>query len=144
MQIFRFGFSDISHYQQSYKIRTRVFLEEQQADPEVERDHEEDSHYYLLILEDKPVATARWRETKEGIKLERFAMLEEYRNQGYGGFLLDVVMADVIGLGKKVYLHAQLRAIDFYKRKGFVTMGDQFSEAGILHYKMFLQPDKFS
>jgi predicted GNAT family N-acyltransferase len=138
LSVLRFNYSDTELYRQSYQIRKIVFLEEQKADPEVELDHEEECRYYLLVIDNQPVATARWRETKEGIKLERFAILEDYRKLGYGSFLLDEVMADVIGLGKKIYLHAQVQVVDFYRRKGFIPGGKSFSEAGILHFKMSL------
>lgn len=121
-------------------IRTRVFVEEQKVDRELEYDHEEESYFYLLYFDGNPVATARWRETEKGIKLERFAMLKEYRNKGLGTELLKAVLEDVGKLGKRVYLHSQLKAVSYYEREGFEKVGERFTEAGIEHYQMELKP----
>lgn len=133
-----FEFSDKDSYQISIDIRTKVFIEEQGVDPAIEREFEETATYYLLFIGQKPVATARWRPTKEGIKLERFAMLSDYRNQGYGSLLLDRVLADVIPYNLTIYLHAQENAVNYYMRRGFTIQGESFSEANIIHYNMVL------
>ncbi|MBM3434844.1 MAG: GNAT family N-acetyltransferase [Bacteroidetes bacterium] len=120
----------------SNKIRTEVFVKEQNVDPVLEYEHEEEGHFYLMFIDDEPVATARWRMTKNGIKLELFAMLKEYRNQGLGSALLSEVMNDVMFQKQKIYLHSQLKAVSFYERAGFVKKGETFKEAGIDHYLM--------
>jgi predicted GNAT family N-acyltransferase len=135
-----FSFSDNTHMDVANEIRRKVFVEEQQVSREEEYDSfEESSIHYLVSLNDIPVGTARWRITKDGIKLERFAVLKEYRNSGAGTVILKKVLDDVIPLDKKVYLNAQLTAINFYLKAGFETEGDEFIEANIRHYKMVLQ-----
>ncbi|MFO7613953.1 MAG: GNAT family N-acetyltransferase [Bacteroidales bacterium] len=121
-------------------IRHEVFVKGQNVDPAIEYEHEEESRHYLLFIDEKPAATARWRETESGIKLERFATLEEYRNRGFGAALLKEILNDIIPLNKKIYLHSQLTAVKFYERYGFVKEGDIFYEANIGHYKM-TRPD---
>ena len=123
-------------------IRTRVFVIEQKVDPALEYEFEEESHHYLLFLDDKPVAAARWRETDEGIKLERFATLKEYRNQGLGARILKEIMNDILPLGVPIYLHSQLKAVPFYERRGFEKSGGIFWEANIPHYLMYYRPAK--
>ena len=118
-------------------IRQQVFVEEQKVDPELEYDEFEDvAVHYLIYVEKEPVATARWRETDKGIKLERFATIRAFRNQGLGALLLQDVMEDVVSLGKKIYLHSQILAIPFYERHGFEKIGEQFTEAEIEHFEM--------
>ncbi|MCK4568816.1 MAG: GNAT family N-acetyltransferase [Bacteroidales bacterium] len=119
------------------KIRQKVFVEEQNVDSVLEYDeYESVALHYLLYVEGLPVATARWRETAKGIKLERFATLASHRNKGLGAILLQDIMDDNLPKGKKIYLHAQLRAIPFYERHGFVIIGEQFIEADIEHFEM--------
>lgn len=139
VEIVRFGFQDQKIFDICSSIRTRVFVEEQKVDRELEYDHEEESHFYLLYFGGNPVATARWRETEKGIKLERFAMLKQYRNKGLGTELLKAVLEDVSKLGKRVYLHSQLKAVSYYERAGFEKVGERFTEAGIEHYQMELK-----
>jgi predicted GNAT family N-acyltransferase len=122
------------------EIRRKVFVEEQKVSREEEYDSfEESSIHYLVFLNETPIGTARWRITKEGIKLERFAVLKEYRNTRAGGAVLKQVLEDVIPLDKKIYLNAQITAINFYLKAGFVKEGNEFIEANIRHYKMSLQ-----
>ena len=139
IEVKRFSFEDKELAEKAFAIRRKVFVDEEGVDPELEYDREEEAHHYLLILGEKPIATARWRETEKGIKLERFAVLPEYRNRGLGGIILKEVMKDVISLGKEVYLHSQLKAVPFYERNGFVKEGPVFYEAGMGHFLMKLK-----
>jgi len=139
-EIKRFSFQDKELFDLALAIRTMVFVEEQGVDPALEYDHDEPAHHYLLLLAGKPVATARWRETDKGIKLERFAVPAGFRNRGFGEIILKEVLKDVIPLEKPVYLHSQVRAVPFYRRNGFYTSGEPFTEAGIVHFLM-VYPD---
>ncbi len=136
IEIKRFGFSDASLFCLARKIRYDVFIVEQQVPEELEYEHEEESHHYLLLMDGTPIATARWRETPNGIKLERFAVPLKFRNEGLGSILLKRVMEDVLPLGKPIYLHAQVAAAHYYMKAGFIREGSVFEEAGIQHYKM--------
>jgi predicted GNAT family N-acyltransferase len=84
------------------------------------------------------VGTARWR-IKDGnkIKLERFAVLKDYRGKNIGKALVQSVLAD-LPEGFEVMLHAQTHALEFYGKMGFEAYGDLFEEAGIQHYAMRL------
>ena len=135
-EVKRFSFNDKDLAKQAFEIRRKVFVEEEGVDPDLEYDHEEEAQHYLLLLGGKALATARWRETDKGIKLERFAVLPEFRNRGLGGIILKEVINDVVPLGKAIYLHSQLRAVPFYERHGFVKEGEIFYEAGMGHYLM--------
>jgi predicted GNAT family N-acyltransferase len=135
-EIKRFSFQDPELAEKAFAIRREVFVAEQGVDPALEYDKEEEAHHYLLLLAGKPIATARWRETERGIKLERFAVLPGFRNRGIGEIILGEVLKDVLPLEKPVYLHSQARAVPFYQRNGFFTVGDMFTEAGIDHYLM--------
>lgn len=136
IKVIRFTFDDHEFADQAFAIRKKVFVDEQGVDPVIEYEHEEQAHHYLLMISDKPVATARWRETEKGIKLERFAVIKEFRNRGIGELILKEVMVDVIPLNKMIYLHSQARAVPFYERNRFVKEGKLFLEAGIEHYYM--------
>ncbi len=126
--------------EQANQIRQKVFVEEQNVDPVLEYDeHESMALHYLLSVESMPAATARWRETDKGIKLERFATLLSHRNKGLGAILLQDILEDVIPLGKKIYLNSQIKAIPFYERHGFMKIGEKFTEAEIEHFEMILQ-----
>ena len=121
----------------AFAIRQKVFVEEQKVDKEEEYDEfEQSSIHYLVLVDEKPVGTARWRITKDGLKLERFAVLKEFRNAKAGRTVLLKVLEDVSPLGKKIYMNAQLSAMKFYEREGFVAEGEMFIEANIQHFRM--------
>ncbi len=122
-----------------YEIRQRVFVEEQEVDHELEYDEFENTSTHFIAFSDQtPVGTARWRKTPNGIKLERFAVLDSHRGNGIGGAIVEAVLQD-IPEAETVYLHSQLLATSLYGRFGFKEEGDQFEEAGIMHYKMVLK-----
>lgn len=140
IEIKEFSVDNLDLYAKALEIRTRVFVDEQKVPPEHEYDEfEPESQHYLLFKNDEPIATARWRTTPKGIKLERFAMLPQFRNLGIGSILLQHIIKEVSVLGKTIYLHAQLKAVSYYSRAGFIKKGDVFSEAGIEHYIMELR-----
>jgi predicted GNAT family N-acyltransferase len=137
LKILSFKSDDKTLTDQALAVRTRVFVEEQKVDPALEYDqYEEVSTHYLMLDDETPVATARWRETEKGIKLERFAVLSHYRNQGIGGLILKKVLCDVWPLNKTIYLNSQIKAVPFYERHGFVKSGEPFMEANMEHYRM--------
>jgi predicted GNAT family N-acyltransferase len=122
---------------QASSIRQKVFVEEQQVDPAEEYDEfEQTSRHVLLTYNGHCIGTARWRHTEKGVKLERFAVLKDYRGRGAGSAILDEVLKEALVPQKMVYLHAQLPAMNMYRRAGFSEVGELFYEAGLAHYKM--------
>lgn len=123
-------------------IRTRVFIEEQACPPEEEWDAFDDiSRHVIGRVDGRPAATARWRtvpfDGKLAAKLERFAVLPEYRGRGYGRDLVAYVIEDARRAGFSLFvMHAQAHLEAFYRSFGFEPVGEPFSEAGIPHIKM--------
>ena len=135
--IVRFDYADTALFEKAIGIRTDVFVKEIHIDPKLECDeYDATAHHYLLSENNIPLATARWRETSKGIKLERFAVPAIHRNKGLGTILLKEVLKDVIPSSKLIYLHSQHTAVNLYLKNGFKIMGDAFEEAGIKHYYM--------
>lgn len=135
--------TDKAAFDQAVQIRKKVFVIEQKVDPNDEYDQfEETSHHFLAKLDGKPAGAARWRMTEKGIKLERFAVLKEFRGKGIGQALVSAVLEDLrsysLSDGQVVYLHAQLNAVSLYSKFGFRPVGDLFEECNIQHYKMEL------
>ena len=117
------------------RIRRQVFIEEQNVPEDMEWDeHDSSSTHFLATLDNKVIATAR---LKTDGQIGRMAVLAEYRNKGIGSKLLKFVLLTAKQQKqKKVYLHAQVSAIPFYKKHGFTACGDIFYEANIPHREM--------
>ena len=122
-----------------FAIRRKVFVIEQNFPPELEWEFEDESTHFLATVDDTPAGAARWRKTDKGYKLERFAVLQEFRGLGVGQELVKTVLADLPVDAMYVYLHAQIQPIGLYQKLGFETTGPEFEEAGIRHYKMVLK-----
>jgi predicted GNAT family N-acyltransferase len=121
---------------QVFALRRAVFVDEQGVPAELEYIGDESAQHFLATGDGHPCGTARWRRTAGGFKLERFAVLPEFRKMGVGAALLNAVMADLPDDPVPVYLNAQLSAVGFYERYGFRRVGDVFEEAGLEHQKM--------
>lgn len=117
-------------------IRYLVFVEEQQVPLELDFDGRDPMCTHVLAYEDKGIAVGTGRIQDDG-KIGRMAVLREYRGQGYGKSMLEMLMniARERGLGG-VYLDAQEVALQFYLRCGFTPEGDTFMDAGIPHRRM--------
>jgi predicted GNAT family N-acyltransferase len=134
-----FKVNDQDNLEKVFAIRRKVFVEEQECPPELEWEYEDESVHFLATVNGIPSGACRWRRTDKGYKLERFAVLKEYRGNGVGQALVKNVLSDLPADAKYVYLHAQLSAIGLYEKFGFEKSGNQFEEAGIQHYKMLLK-----
>ncbi len=123
-----------------FSIRRTVFVNEQNCPPEIEWEHEDESVHFLALVNGIPAGAARWRLTSEGLKLERFAVLKEFRGAGIGRALVAAVLGDLPPAAGTIYLNAQISAVGLYEKFGFVIEGEQFEEAGIMHYRMVKKP----
>jgi len=121
------------------EVRRIVFINEQDCTPECEWEYEEESIFFLATFDEKPCGVSRWRKTDEGYKLERFAVLKEYRRRGIASALMTFTLADLPDEATYVYLNAQIYAMGLYAKFGFVPVGKEFEEVGIPHLKMVRQ-----
>jgi len=125
----------------AHKIREEVFVKEQNVPFAEEYDeYEQTSVHFLAFYEGKPCGTARWRFTENGIKLERFAVLREFRNKKVGQAIIENILQDIKSTTeisqKMIYLHAQVQVVGFYEKFGFQKIGETFQECNIWHFKM--------
>jgi predicted GNAT family N-acyltransferase len=113
-----------------------VFCDEQGVSRMEEFDGlDETCRHFLASVEQLRVGTARMRSLETGeTKIERVAVLKEYRGLGIGRMLMRQIM-DQIGAAPMV-LNAQFHTKAFYKGLGFTAVGEVFDEAGIDHVKM--------
>ena len=139
IEIKKFQFENRELMKTAHNIRRKVFVIGQNCPEEIEWEFEEESTHFLVLDNKEAVATARHRETENGYKLERFAVLESKRSNGYGHIVLKEILEDLSNFNGNIYMHAQLDVIPFYEKMGFEKEGDLFVEANIMHYKMVLK-----
>ncbi|OUL60734.1 GNAT family N-acetyltransferase [Flavobacterium sp. AJR] len=119
----------------AFFIRRQVFVEEQHVSVERESMDDNESVHYLATYNELPAGAARYRKTEKGTKIERIAVLKNYRGKGIGEALLLKILDDV-KLEEKIYLHAQVVAKQFYIKNGFKETDNYFVDAGIEHLEM--------
>lgn len=121
------------------QLREAVFIVEQKVSREDECDGQDPQCLHVLARssEDRrPIGTGRITPTG---KIGRMAVLPDWRGRGVGSAMLQALVDLARSRNMtRLYLHAQLSAIAFYERHGFVVSGPQFEEAGIEHRKMQL------
>ena len=118
-----------------FEIRLAVFVEEQNVPIEEEHDeHDETALHFLATLDDKPIGTARVLLKASTAKITRVAVLRTARGHGIGAALMRHIESAVPV--HRFTLGAQLHALPFYERLGYVAEGKVFMEAGIPHRHM--------
>ena len=121
-------------------IRQQVFRNEQNVPFEEDEIYEEEieSKTYLVYLKDKPIGTIRYRLVNDEYKIERFAILKEYRGKGYGKQAFNFFVEQIAAKFNPctITLNSQEPVIGFYEKCGFEQIGEMFVEAGINHIKM--------
>ncbi|MDQ3205253.1 MAG: GNAT family N-acetyltransferase [Pseudomonadota bacterium] len=117
-------------------VREPVFVEEQKVPLELEWDELDPHCHHVLARDGDGAAIGTGRLTPER-KIGRMAVLAPWRGRGVGDALLTALMAQARRLGwREISLHAQVSAIAFYARHGFLSYGPRFEEAGIQHQSM--------
>jgi ElaA protein len=128
--------------EQALAIRLAVFVEEQGVSLAQEIDGHDDAARHLLALRDgEPVGTLRLRWVDHGrvVKIERVAVLARARGAKIGQALVEAALATARAAGAEAaLLHAQISVQGFYARLGFVAIGPEFVEDGIMHIAMSL------
>jgi predicted GNAT family N-acyltransferase len=122
------------------EVRRLVFQEEQGVSADLEFDGEDDAaKHFVACLEGKVVGTARLRYSPEqnAAKIERVAVLSNFRRQGIGFAIMNHVLHYLQAEGiQTAKIHSQEQVKLFYEELGFKQQGLPFDEAGIRHVVM--------
>ena len=119
-------------------LRDVVFIQEQGVPEQRERDGLDVDCWHGLARDDagQPIGCGRLTPAH---KIGRMAVLQEWRGPGVGLALLRELVARAPAQGwPEVALDAQVSAIGFYEREGFVAYGEEFEDAGLAHRAMRL------
>jgi predicted GNAT family N-acyltransferase len=118
-------------------IRATVFIEEQHVPPELEWDGLDHEALHLLASNADGEALGCARILSGGV-IGRMAVLAPWRGRGVGMALLGKALQVCHERGwRNIRLSAQIHAITFYEKAGFVVCSDEYLDAGITHRDMF-------
>lgn len=118
------------------RIRHQVFVVEMRVPEALEWDDADAASLHALAVDAHGAAIGCARLLPDG-HIGRVAVLVPWRGRGVGSALLQALVDRARARGdRRVMLNAQVAAIPFYERHGFVAHGDAFDEAGIAHRTM--------
>lgn len=125
--------------QACFLLRHQVFVEEQHVPSEREVDGlDEAARHFAVKKGPFIVATCRIRLSGSAAKIERVAVLKEFRRQGIGQVLMKYILQVLRRTGdiQLFKLSAQADAVPFYEKLGFKKRGAEYMDAGMPHYDM--------
>ncbi len=139
----------VAAMQEALDVRRAVFIVEQEVPEELEIDeHDGDpatngsAVHVVVRVGERAVATGRLLLESHGetkVHVGRVAVLVDQRDKGHGRRVMLALQDEARSRGfPGVTLAAQLHAIGFYERLGYVVRGDVFLDAGIEHRWMDL------
>ncbi|MDH6127193.1 GNAT family N-acetyltransferase [Kitasatospora sp. GP82] len=129
-------------------IRREVFIDEQNVPEELEYDEYDGTSVHLLALAEdgSPLGTGRLIHGEQALRLTgrtgrvllgRLAVVKAARGTGLGAELVRAIEQAGRGRGGvELELHAQVQALGFYERLGYVAEGPVYDDAGIPHRTM--------
>lgn len=127
-----------------FKLRTEVFVNEQNVPKELELDEKDNSEHTIHIgyfKDDKLIGVARLIDIdKDIIHIGRVAIDKNHRGEGIGYKLIlgcEDIAKKVLNKDFTIELGAQLYAENFYKKLGYNRINNNiYIEAGIEHIDM--------
>jgi predicted GNAT family N-acyltransferase len=120
-------------------LRHAVFVVEQGVPEDLESDGLDAAAFHAIAVDDgRCIATGRLVRQPGGVaRLGRMAVHASWRRRGLGGRVLAALEARARAEGlREAQLHAQCYVEEFYRRRGYVRVGEVFEEAGIDHVAM--------
>lgn len=125
----------------AFKVRHEVFILEQRVPEHLEIDEFDSIAFHILAyFESTCIGTARLHINNDGSgQIGRMAVLSSFRNQGLGRQIMKALIETAKSKGIScLTLHAQVSAIPFYEKLGFIPDGPIYDEVGIPHRNMMM------
>ena len=125
-----------------FAIRQEVFVGEQNVPQNLETDGlDATARHFSVTVDKKIIATCRVRLMGSAAKIERVAVLKDYRKLGIGRILMRYILQEFSKTGdiNLFKLSSQSYAVAFYEKLGFKRRGSEYMDAGMPHYDMVLE-----
>ena len=119
-------------------IRKNVFSNELGiSESELFDENDEICDHFILFDGENSIGSIRVLSKEKNIKLERMAILSEFRSKNYGRCaILQLIEYYQTQEYAKMILDSICSVRDFYKKCGFVEEGEIFQRVGIDHIRM--------
>lgn len=139
MKISQIGFTD-NDFLLIREVRKVVFFDEMGIpESEIFDNLDEESDHFIFIEKNRVIGSVRLRHIENYIKLERMVIYREFRLQSFGH---DAIKQIIDHYKRKKITKIVLDSIydirDFYKKCGFIEVGNVFDRVGLPHITMEL------
>ncbi len=126
-------------FESAFTVRKAVFVDEQGFNDFLD-ETDKLAYHIVAFMEDKIVGCGRLFEADEDgtYHIGRIAVLNSYRGNGIGYEIMkriEVFSKENLN-AVTLELSAQKRALDFYIKLGYETVGDEYLEENYPHYYM--------
>ncbi len=124
------------------RVRHDVFMLEHSVPEELDSDADDpdSARVHHAVARDaagQTIGTGRIVLDEPVPRIGRMAVRREWRGRGVGAAILELLCEDARNAGfGKVLVHSQTVAAPFYFKRGFLSYGTEFYEAGIPHQQM--------
>ena len=120
------------------EIRKVVFTDELNISESYLLDkYDETCDQFLIKNGEITIGALRLRKENNAVKLERLAILSEFRKMSFGIKAINEVKKYCITKSEsKIFLDSIYDIRDFYKKCGFTEIGDIFERVGLRHIRM--------
>ena len=139
IQVIKLNFKD-KDYTRIKNIRKIVFADELGiSESELFDECDKFCDHFIIFDEKNIVGSVRFVSLGKTIKLERMAILQEFRRKNYGKNSILQLKEFYNAQGyTQITLDSIYTVRDFYKKCGFLEKGDIFQRVGIDHIRMSL------
>ena len=139
MKISQIGFTD-NDFLLIREVRKVVFFDEMGIpESEIFDNLDEESDHFIFIEKNRVIGSVRLRHIENYIKLERMVIYREFRLHSFGH---DAIKQIIDHYKRKKITKIVLDSIydirDFYKKCGFIEVGNVFDRVGLPHITMEL------
>ena len=121
-------------------VRKNVFADELGiSESKLFDEYDETCDHFILFDGKNAVGSVRFMLYEKTIKLERMAILQEFRRKNYGKNVILQLREFYNSLGyAQIFLDSIYSVRGFYKKCGFLEQGEIFRRVGIDHIRMSL------
>jgi len=133
----------LDHMEEVAPIWEEVFVTELGISKDIVFDDMDETAVHAVVYKDSdrtmPIAAGRLCKAgeEEDYKIGRIAVRKEERGQGFGDFLVRMLVDKALMIGAdRVIVASQPHAVKFYEKIGFQPTGEIHKEAGIEHTVM--------
>lgn len=107
-------------YQEYLDLRNDIFVGEFGLNKHGEFDgNDKTATHYLVKYNNIPVGVARWTESRELIKIDRFGIVKKFRGWGLGLLLLKYIKREIAASKKNIVVYSLDNSIVFFVQQGF-------------------------